>query len=344
MQALDPGAQAHFVCADRAEEAEFLRMEDLPFTALEARLSSKSPLRLLRGYFQARALLSERHPDVVFGKGGALSAVMALAAHRAGIPVVLHESDAVSGRANRLVARWARVVCLGFRETAANYERGATNSSTLKAQSLKLIFTGNPVRQSIGGGVREEGFHLTGLSGKKPVMIVFGGSQGAAALNNAVRNRLDDLLEVAEIIHLTGKGKEGEPRLVPGYWSTPFAHADLKHLYAAADFALSRAGAGGISELACLGIPALLVPLRGVAQDHQLANAEAAERGGGCRLLPQEALRTSLLPAVRALAQDARLRASMSESIRTLCVPDAAQRIARLVLAQGERKPDMRRS
>ncbi len=317
LQRMKPDAVLQLVCSEEPGDAAFLEKEGIAFIAIRGRrLSLARPDIFGKSFVAAWRLVKSFKPDVVFSKGGALSVPLCLAARVAGVPIVLHESDAVNGRANRLVSRWAVTVCDGF-------PGGGTQSAH--------VFTGNPVRPAVAQGSRTEGLRITGLSGTRPVLLVMGGSQGAQALNAAIVRHLDVLLQSVEILHLTGKGKPGAPARA-GYWSAEFAYETLPHLYAAADLALSRAGAGGISELAACGVPALLVPLRGLAQDHQFANARAAELAGACVLLHQEELDATLLPAVQALATHERRRAALAAGIRGLSSPDSAERIARIVL------------
>ncbi len=313
-----PDAELKMICSEEQSDAEFLKKEGIPFTAIRGRRFS--PLRpdiFLGSFFRARRIIKEFSPDVVFSKGGALSVPVCLAAKIRGIPIVLHESDAVMGKANRLIARWAKTVCRGFPGEG--------------------VFTGNPVRPVVTAGNKEEGLRITGFSGTKPVLLVMGGSQGARAINDVIAAHIDALLQIVDVIHLTGPGKGGI-KARPGYFSLPFAYGELPHLYAISDLALSRSGAGGISELAACGIPSLLVPLRGLAQDHQLHNAVTAEKSGGAKMLDQETLGKTLLPALTTLAGEESKLSALRTAILTLYVPDAAQKIADEVLCATLRK------
>ncbi len=328
IQTISPDAVAHFICSEREDDAAFLRKEDVPFDQLPLiRRSVSAPFRLWQGYRQSRAILQRFRPAVVFSKGGSVSAAVALAAHHLRIPIVLHESDAVSGKANRWASRWAKVICLGF---PTNDKRSATGSQSSSVEHRR-IFTGNPVRPEVLQGSRERGLRLCGFSGTRPIVLVMGGSQGAQALNDIVRARLDDLLGLCDVIHLTGRGKENKEER-PGYFIRAFAHADLAHMYAIADACISRAGASSIAELSVLRIPTLLVPLRGVAQDHQLANATVASTMGGFRMIEQDILPREIVSTVRELLFDERSRASMQEAMQHFAVPDAAEHIAKILL------------
>lgn len=303
----DPAVRIVVACAAREQERAFLQREGFAPVVLPSKRSPLGFLRALRGSF---ALLRECSPRVVFGKGGAVSIPLCLAAWWKGIPVVIHESDAVMGRTNRFLARFADVVCRGF--------------------------PGNPVRPEMLTGSREEGLRMTGFSGQRPILLVIGGSQGAQAINDAVLGMLPHLTSLCDVIHLTGPGKlsaRRPPLSAPRtYWSTDFANDALPHLYAAATVALSRAGAGVLSELAAHGIPSILVPLRGLAQDHQRANADFFARRHACRLLEQERLMERLVPELRQIIDHPALRAELSGNALSLHVPDAAGHIAEIIL------------
>ncbi len=327
-----PDARAHFVCSVREEDAAFLRKEELPFDQIPLpRLSLAFPLRFWRAYRRAAAILRQYRPSVVFSKGGSVSAPAVLAAKRFGIPIVLHESDAVSGRANRLVARWATVVCRGFPTREESRSSRSNRRASRLSERQDSVFTGNPVRPELLHGSREKGLRLAGLPGTRPILLVMGGSQGAQALNRIIVDKLDDLLAFCDVIHLTGRGKETDTQR-SGYFARAFAHADLAHLYAAADACISRAGAGSIAELSLLGIPSLLVPLRGVAQDHQAANAAIAAAMGGFRSAEQSTLPHQLIPLARELLLDTRARSAMQASLRAFAVPDAADHLAKILI------------
>ncbi|MFH0851503.1 MAG: UDP-N-acetylglucosamine--N-acetylmuramyl-(pentapeptide) pyrophosphoryl-undecaprenol N-acetylglucosamine transferase [Candidatus Peregrinibacteria bacterium] len=307
----------HFVVSDRQNEADFVTQNGfaaIPFRA--PRLGWNFLWTFWGAVRRAHALLEELQPHVIFDKGGFVGVPLCFAARKRGIPIVLHESDAVSGWANWLVGRWAKTVCLGFKGSLAG---------------PKTLFTGNPIRPIITSGSRQRGIALTGLSRMRPILLVLGGSQGALALNRAVATNLTALLECSDIIHITGEGKTTVLKNPPGYWQCAFAGEEYPHLLAAADLALSRAGAGTIAELAAAGLPAILVPLEGVAHDHQRRNTEVAVRSGGCILLEQGRLSTSLVPTVRHLIEAMDSRHIMSSAMRTLHHPEAARQIAEVI-------------
>lgn len=318
---LDPTAHVHFACSEREEERTFLEKEQLPYTTLPLpRWSSAFPLTLLRNARAAKKLLRAVRPDVIFCKGGAMSIPLVLRAQRWGIPVVLHDSDAVMGRASRFLANWSQVVCLGF------------HGSQLASQRAKFVVTGNPVRPDMLSGKREEGLRMTGFSGTRPILLVTGGSQGAESINRTIVSLLPSLLPLCDVAHITGKGKTAAPPQ-PGYWSAPLLHETYPHLFAIATLALSRGGANSINELSACGIPAILVPLEGLAQDHQTANALVAAKSGGFVVLRQDDLERELLQTMQRLLREPETLKAMSQQAKTFHKQDAELTIARLLIA-----------
>jgi UDP-N-acetylglucosamine--N-acetylmuramyl-(pentapeptide) pyrophosphoryl-undecaprenol N-acetylglucosamine transferase len=318
-----PGTEAIFACSDAPSDREFLEKEGLQATPVAPRTTRiwHVPWCAVR----ALRLLLHVRPDVVFCKGGAISFTITAIAWLLRIPVVAHESDSVMGKTSMVTHIFSMVTCRGMPDIAGHRQ----------SQNRRAIFTGNPVRPSVTQGTRERGLFIAGFDGSRPILLVYGGSQGAEALNQAVRKQLDALLAVADVIHLTGKGKEGRATLDRRYHCAPFAYNDLPHLYAIADLALSRSGAGAISELAACGIPVVLVPLQGLAHDHQKHNADVAARLGGAVVLEQSSLDTGIREVIVPLLLDENKRRSLSERWNHFGSRDAADQIASLLLKLG---------
>lgn len=312
---LNPQTSVLFVCSPRPDDAAFLKKNDLPHTVFKApRLSVMFPIAFAKAVREAKRILETENPDCIFSKGGYVSLPICFAAHKRGIPIVTHESDAVSGYANRLIARWATRTCTGF----------PLHTKT------ETTYTGNPVRKETYEGSKQEGLRISGLDGKRPILLVSGGSQGSVAINDAVTSMLDDILLRCDVLHVTGHGKATDIEK-DGYFQTEFAHEELAHFYACADIAVSRAGAGSIAEHAANGIPTILIPLRGVGHDHQYANAVSAAMTGGCLHLEQSDMEKNLLNTIHLLITDGDKRTAMSKAIRTLHKQDAALQIAKII-------------
>lgn len=341
----EPMAEHLFVCTQTEDDERFLKHAKVRFETLPLpRHPLHHPFLLLRSARVARAILETYKPDVIFSKGGIVSIPLCFVAHQKKIPIVLHESDAVMGRANRLVAKWATKVCVGFPLKTQNkrYEndkmRDLPDTQNSKLVFSKLVVTGNPLRPHITDGSKAEGLKITGLSGKRPILLVTGGSQGAQALNDAIADNIDALLKQVDIVHLTGRGKKTDIHK-PGYWQTEFAHEELPHLYAIADMAVSRAGAGAITELAANGIPTILVPIEGLANNHQVLNAITAQENAGCILLLQSHLTPGLTEVIGDLLKNTEQRNEISQKVRSLYQPAAAGHIAKIIMQCVAREP-----
>lgn len=228
------------------------------------------PFRVLHGFYQARAFLKKYRPDVVFSKGGFVSVPVVRAAGSLHIPCVIHESDMTPGLANKLCYGAATKICCNFPETL----------HMLPAE--KAVLTGTPIRDELFTGDRMKGLAFCGFTQEKPVMMVMGGSQGAASVNAAVRSNLPALLETFQIVHLCGKGKyDASLEGTAGYRQFEYVREELKHVFAAADIVVSRAGANAICEILALAKPNLLIPLpTNGSRGDQILNARSFEDQG----------------------------------------------------------------
>ncbi len=253
------------------------------------------PFRVIKGIGDAKKALKKINPDIVFSKGGFVSVPVVRAAKSLHIPVICHESDMTPGLANKLCIPAATKVCCNFPETVSEIKDG------------KGILTGTPIRAELLAGSREKGLAFAGLSGNKPVIIVIGGSLGAVAVNNAVRAALPELLKTYDVIHLCGKGKLDESlKGTEGYRQYEYIKEELPDLFAAADVAISRAGANAICELLALKKPNLLIPLSAKAsRGDQILNAHSFEKQGFSIVIEEENLTTEkLVSAVNELHTD----------------------------------------
>lgn len=238
------------------------------------------PFRVIKGFFEARHIMKRERPDVVFSKGGFVTVPVVLAAKRCGIPVVSHESDMTPGLANKLSLSSVSKVCCNFPETL----------KYLPAD--KAVLTGSPIRAELLKGSREEGLAFAGFDGKKPVLMIIGGSLGSVAVNTAVRRILPRILPDFDVVHLCGK-KNLDPALAgtKGYVQYEYISDELRDLFAAASIVISRAGANAICELLALKKPNILIPLSAHAsRGDQILNAKSFERQGFSFVLDEDTL------------------------------------------------------
>jgi len=228
------------------------------------------PFRVLKGFSEAHKILKEINPDVLFSKGGFVSVPVVRAASSLKIPCIIHESDMTPGLANKLCIPVAKKLCCNFPETMKYVKEG------------RAVLTGTPIRDELATGDAEEGYKLCGFNHDKPVIMVIGGSQGAAAVNKAVRLALPELLKDFQIVHLCGKEKMDNMLLnVEGYKQFEYLKSELKDIFAMADIAISRAGANSICELLALKKPNILIPLPETqSRGDQILNASSFESQG----------------------------------------------------------------
>ena len=208
------------------------------------------PFRVIKGFLEAKKLIKRIRPDVVFSKGGFVSVPVVRAAASLGIPCVIHESDMTPGLANKMCIPVVSKICCNFPETLK------------ELPADKAVLTGSPIREELAMGDRLAGLELCGFTANKPVIMVVGGSQGSAAVNEAVRSALPKLLRDFQIVHLCGKDKVDNLLLTTsGYKQFEYIKAEMKDVFAMADLVISRAGANAICELLSLKKPNILIPL-----------------------------------------------------------------------------------
>ncbi len=228
------------------------------------------PFRVIKGFSEAKKIIKQIDPDICFSKGGFVSVPVVLGAKSRKVPVIIHESDMTPGLANKIAIPAATKVCCNFPETVKCLPEG------------KGSYTGTPIRKELFNGSREKAYEYLGFDGKKPLLLVVGGSTGAKNVNEAVRKSLETLLKKYDIAHLCGKGKtdsafDGRK----GYVQIEYCDKEMKDLLAAADVVISRAGANAICELAALKKPNILIPLSARAsRGDQILNAESFEKQG----------------------------------------------------------------
>ena len=243
------------------------------------------PFRVIKGVSEAKKYLKAIKPDVVFSKGGFVSVPVVRAAASLKIPCIVHESDMTPGLANKLCIPVAKKVCCNFPETLNN----------LPAE--KAVLTGSPIREELMKGRKEAAYELCGFDTSKPVIMVIGGSQGSAAINQAVRDALPELLEDFQIVHLCGKEKIDNLLLTTkGYKQFEYIKTELKDIFAMADIVISRAGANAINELLALKKPNLLIPLPSTSsRGDQILNAKSFESQGFSIVVDEDDLTDKLL-------------------------------------------------
>jgi UDP-N-acetylglucosamine--N-acetylmuramyl-(pentapeptide) pyrophosphoryl-undecaprenol N-acetylglucosamine transferase len=304
------------------------------FEAVEAGpLRTRSPLQALRslwhlvvGTVQSWRILGRVKPAAVFATGGYASVPVGVAARARRRPVVVYLPDVRPGWAVKLLARLATRIA-------------TTTERSLEALPRdKAVVTGYPVRPAFWTANRDTARRAFGLPADVPVLLVSGASQGARRLNEAVADQLDALLAVSHVLHFTGQAdepgmrrrREALPEHIRSRYEVMGYCNDMAGAMAAADLALMRAGASTLGELPAAGLPAILVP--GVYEGwDQTPNARFLEERGAAVVVGNDSL-DNVAPLVQQLLSNKERLDAMSNAARLLARPDAADRIARLVL------------
>ena len=277
------------------------------------------PFRVVKGYSEAKKIVKEYQPDVLFSKGGFVSVPVVLAAKKYKVPIIIHESDMTPGLANKISIPYAKMVCHNFPETANHLPEN------------KSMLTGSPIRKELMTGNRLTGLDLCGFSANKPVIMVTGGSLGSEAINKAVREALFTLLQKYQIVHLCGKGKTDETlNKMDGYVQFEYIKDEMKDIFAMSDLVISRAGANAICEIQALKKPSILIPLPASAsRGDQILNANSFEKQGFSKVLQEETLSTQTL--IEAIDDVYANKDKYIDAINNSSMTDAVATIVKLI-------------
>lgn len=322
----DPSLNPVFFCSARTDEVTALRAANQAYRVIHAGKFPRGfsvriftfPILFILSFLESLFYLVRYKPVLIMSKGGFVSVPVCIAGFLLRIRIILHASDSVPSLSDRIIGVMATKICTGF-----------PPSIFPKNLQAKTVQTGNPVRPSMLQGSRSTGYRITGFSGRRPVLMIIGGSQGSTALNEAVGKNFTKLLDLADIIHLTGIGKSiGKQHA--RYYARETVLDELPHLYAVSDLVVTRAGAGALSELAALKKAAIAVPLPGVAHDHQIRNAEFLAAMQAVEFLSQD--RLSDVPfVVSTLLSDLARRAAMGGALHGALPDDAAAKVADVI-------------
>lgn len=302
---------------------ELATIAKVPFPRRPSAAAVRFPGRFASTIAAARRLMADRGTQVVCGFGGYVCPPAYLAAASLRVPRVIHEANRLPGMANRLGARGAAAVLTTFEDTPLPGARRI----------------GNPMRAGIarldGAARRPAVLAEMGLDASRPVLLVTGGSLGAQHLNAVVVEAAPALLAAGvQIIHVTGRGKTDVGAALAGregYRLLEYVSA-MEDAYAAADLALTRSGAGTVSEVTAVGLPAMFVPLP-IGNGEQARNGEQVVAAGGALMVADEDLTAATLTQqVLPLLQDPRRLAEMSAAAAAFGISDAAEQLARIVI------------
>ena len=335
IQKKDKNVEFLYIGTEKGLESKLVPRENIPFksihiTGFKRKISFenvKTVLRFLKGVRDSKKMLKDFKPDVVIGTGGYVCGPVVYAAAKMGIPTIVHEQNSVPGLTNKFLSRYVDKIAICFEE-AREFFPGE-----------KVVMTGNPRASEVLGQDGIKGRLSAGLKLKTPTVLIFGGSRGARPINEAVIKSLTELSgKPYQVLYVTGdvhfEDVQKEVELVGNPENViikPFIH-NMPEVLAGVDLTVARAGATTLAELTSLGIPSILIPSPYVTDNHQEKNARALSENGAARLLLEKDLTgPKLVESIdQILGHDEKL-ADMKKAAKKLGIPDAAQRLYRLM-------------
>jgi len=299
------------------------RFEKIWMRGLQRKMSMANvlfPIRLMVSLVQTTALFVRFHPNVVIGTGGYVSAPALLAGLTLRIPTVIQEQNSYPGLVNRLLGKWVNQVHLTYEDSVRYFKR-----------KHGMFVSGNPVRGDFNHIEKSAALQKFGLQTNKATLLIFGGSQGARAINEAVLQSLESLMAGSDVQLLWAVGEpdwETVSTKVAAFSSRIYAQPyidDMAAAYAAADMVVCRAGATTLAEIALCGLPAILIPYPYATAGHQVFNAKSMEQAGAAIVIEQKDLTVDgFLKTVTDLLKNEATRCRMSEAAKRVARPDAA--------------------
>ena len=293
---------------------------------------------LIRSMRQARKIVRDFRPDVGVGVGGYASGAAMKVAAKMGVPILLQEQNGFAGVTNKLLKDDAKKICVAYEGMERFFPKE------------KIILTGNPVRQNLTSGTKEEAIKYfneefgVNFSADKKTLLIIGGSLGARTINQSIIAHLNDLIDSdIQVIWQTGKNYFADCQIALEEYNSKFKIQNSKFIctdfvsqmplaYALADLVISRAGASSISELCLLGKPSILVPSPNVAEDHQTHNAMALVKKDAAVLVKDVDAKDTLIATALPLIKDDKQLATLHDNILKLALPNSARLIAEEVM------------
>ena len=291
---------------------------DVPCTKFRRKSILKNieiPFVLASGISKAGKLIDQLKPDVVFSKGGYVAIPTVIASSNRKIPVISHESDLTMGLANKFMSKYCKKILTSFPTTAKEVRNGE--------------YSGSPIRRNLFNANKSDALSFFGFSGKKPVLLVTGGSLGAKKINMVLRSALPELIKTFDVIHVCGKGNLDQSINLDGYFQTEFLNK-IENAFAICSICVSRAGSNTLFELLSLEIPTLLIPLpKDVSRGDQVENAEYFQKLGLVNVLPQNVLtKDSLIVSILSTYSN---RSSLKNNLKSNPIKDQSRTISRII-------------
>lgn len=287
------GFEIKYIGGKNGIEKSIIEKENVPYISIATGKLRRyfdlknftDPFKVGFGVIQCINIMRREKPNIVFSKGGFVSVPVVIGAYLNRIPVVSHESDMTPGLANKLIMPYCSKLCVTFPESIKHIKGD------------KAVVTGTPIREELFKGNKAQCLKITGLSGKKPILLIVGGSLGSQKINEDIRANLKEILKDFDVIHLCGKGNLEEAlKFERGYKQYEYVTEEMAHFLAGSDVVISRAGANSIFELLALKKPNILIPLsQKASRGDQILNAASFKKSGYSFVLQEEEIKDNVL-------------------------------------------------
>lgn len=333
----EPDSEVLYVGSERGLESAIVPNQGIKFVALRIQgfkrslslENLKTVALFLKSVHESKKMIKEFKPDVVIGTGGYVSGAVVYAAAKAHVPTIIHEQNSAVGLTNRFLSRYVDKIAIGFHEAKAQFPKE------------KVVFTGNPRAQQVAHMQSNFKWSSIGLKDDEATVLIFGGSQGAPAINNAVIASVNEFNKrTYQVVFVTGQKrfdgvmeKLGKTKIKDNIKILPYIN-NMPQVLPKVDLIIGRSGATSIAEITALGIPAVLIPSPYVTADHQTKNTMSLVTRGAALMIKEADLNPkNLLKAIDQLMHDSDEREKMSESSKKLGVVNSADQI--LDIARG---------
>ncbi|KRM01007.1 undecaprenyldiphospho-muramoylpentapeptide beta-N-acetylglucosaminyltransferase [Lentilactobacillus farraginis] len=327
----EPDSEVLYVGSHRGLESSIVPKQGIKFVALRIQgfkrslslENFKTIALFLKSVHESKKIIRDFKPDVVIGTGGYVSGAVVYAAAKAHVPTIIHEQNSAVGLTNKFLSRYVDKIAIGFHEAKAQFPEE------------KVIFAGNPRAQQVANVHSDFKWSSLGLDDNRDTVLIFGGSQGAPAINNAVIGAIKDFNQRSyQVVFVTGQKRYehvmtalAKTRINQNIKILPYIH-NMPQVLPSVALIIGRAGATSIAEITALGIPAVLIPSPYVTADHQTKNTMSLVSRGAALMIKEADLNPkNLLKAVDQLMHDPKERGKMSENSKKLGVVNSADRI-----------------
>ena len=332
---LNPEASFLYIGTEKGLEKDLVSREGLEFKTIEITgfkrslsfENVKTIWRFLKGVSNSKKILKEFKPDVVIGTGGYVCGPVVYAASKMNIPTIIHEQNSVPGLTNKFLSRYVDKVAISFEEASQYFPKE------------KVVFTGNPRGTEVVSHIGSNAIQQLGVKKGIPTVLIFGGSRGAKAINEAVLKNIEVLKDKPyQIIYITGEvhyqSVKEELDLVgtpDNVIVKPFIH-NMPEILPSVDLVVSRAGATTLAELTALGVASILIPSPYVTNNHQEKNALALVKNGAASMIKESELNgLSLIKAMDEIMLDSTKVETMKKASKQMGIPDSANRLLKLI-------------